>query len=60
MVKLLIKIIHILILSVAISLIGLVIYRLSSPNLPDEKKRNKYLMLKLDYHFLRVLDFYLE
>jgi len=50
MVKLLIKIIHILILSVAISLIGLVIYRLSSPNLPDEKKKQiSYAQIGLSF-----------
>ena len=50
MVKLLIKIIHILILSVAIGLIGLVIYRLSSPNLPDEKKKQiSYAQIGLSF-----------
>jgi hypothetical protein len=50
MVKLLIKIIHILILSVAISLIGLVIYRLSSPNLSDEKKKQiSYAQIGLSF-----------
>ena len=50
MVKLLIKIIHILILSVAISLIGLVIYRLSSPNLPEEKKKQiSYAQIGLSF-----------
>ena len=50
MVKLLIKIIHILILSVAIGLIGLVIYRLSSPNLPEEKKKQiSYAQIGLSF-----------
>lgn len=45
-----IKIIHILILSVAIGLIGLVIYRLSSPNLPDEKKKQiSYAQIGLSF-----------
>ena len=45
-----VKIINTLILSIAIGLIGLVIYRLSSPNLPEEKKKQiSYAQIGLSF-----------
>ena len=53
-----IKIIHTLILSVAIGLIGLVIYRLSSPNLPEEKKKQiSYVQIGLSFFVSAIFLF---
>jgi hypothetical protein len=53
-----IKIIHTLILSVAIGLIGLVIYRLSSPNLPEEKKKQiSYAQIGLSFFVSAIFLF---
>jgi len=53
-----VKIINILILSIAIGLIGLIIYRLSSPNLPEEKKKQiSYAQIGLSFFVSAIFLF---